>query len=281
MPKKYISMKDFGTEQAERIGIYRSMHFGVQRPAKPRHLPDFRDACVLIDYTTHDRGLGRRLNGKWTAMSNGLIKKLCNFGLMESHRLQSDKGENVQAMILNAHGMELLLRGNVDTTAPPSTSATRAYDVIRNSVNRSQTLSNGIDLKQRSSTIDVDDIDFEAGAKSIGVFMNYAGFIAAAYDGYGVRITDVFIQDFEPSDQDWKWNVAQDQNEYPIKDYDLIPALRLAGLLNVPEDKIFYDEKLANDIWNYESFDYPGRVSLNPYLTKSKAKERPRSPSAW
>jgi hypothetical protein len=195
---------------------------------------------------------------------------------MDAYRLQNDNGETVQAFLLNAHGMELFMRGNVDTTTLPSATAVRNYNAILESRNRTRTLSNGIDLKERNSTIDVDVIDFATDAKTIGVYMDSSGFIATAYDSHGVRITDVFIQEFEPGDRDWKMRVIQDQSEYPIKQNDLEPALRLAQLLNVREDKIFYDDKLGSDIWDCESFDYAGRVHLDPYLAKSKVLDSAR-----
>lgn len=268
MPKKQVSMKDFGTEQAERIGIYRSIHFGIRRPSKPRHIPDFREACVLVDPAEQGRGLGRRLNGSHTAMSNGLIQKLSTFGLMDTYRVRYENGKEVQALILNAHGLELFFKGKVDTTTAPSATSSRVYAAILETIRRNQVLSNGIDLKQRNSTVDVDEVEFATDAKSIGVYVNGAGFMATAYDSHGVRITDVFIQNFEPGDREWKWKVTQDQNEYPIKPDDLEPALRLAQLLNVREDKLFLDDKLAGDMWNSETFDYAGRVCLSPHLTK-------------
>jgi hypothetical protein len=274
MPKKYVDMKSFGPEQAERIGIFRRLHFAVQRPAKPRHLPDFKDACVLIDHGSNDRRLGRRLNGDLTAMSNGLIKKLHGFGLMDTYAELDEMGRTVQAYLLNAHGMELFIRGNVDVTVPASETAKRYYEKILKSRDRRQTLPNGLDLKERNSTIDIDRIGFETDAATIGVFLGSPGFMAMAYDSHGVRITDVFIQNFEPEDREWKWNMIQDQDEYPIKRDDLQPALHLAKLLNVPEEKIFFDEKLASDIWDGKSFDYKGRICVSPDLNKTHSLQR-------
>lgn len=270
MPKKLINMKDFGKEQAERIGIYRAMHFGTKRPANPRHLPDFRKACVLIN-GSNLRELGRRLNGDSSCMSNGLIRKLINFDLMDRYSGVSKDGESIGVYVPNAHGIELICRGKVDTTKQPSKAALHAYDTIAKSQTVSRNLSNGMDLKQRNSTVGVSEIGFDTGAESIGVFMCSAGFMATAYDQHGIRVTDIFIQDFEPGDRDWKMRWIDDDNEYPIKDYDLIPANKFAEVLKVPVSKIFYDEKLQHDIWNCESFDYPGKICVNPHLANASS----------
>ncbi len=281
MSKRIFSLNDLTPSQADRFRGYRYGLIGVWDPAAARWLPNYKDLYV-VHVEGGDVKSGRYFDavGAEQWLPRPIFDKMRRFGLLEKTEPRTDA--HGQAYTYSAWGLEFLIQGYTDLSAVPSAAARSDLQWIRESADEEfyDGDAHPFILKERNSTLLVDQIDAETGADSIGMLVTPEATLAVVYDARGLRITDVLVEHaFHGQFGSWlEPFVMNPQGRRPVTAEDLEPGLRLADLFHVPREQLFQDEALIDDIIQRHTSIFKPRPGIIPQVRSDVVVRRPPGP---
>lgn len=282
MTKRSFSLADFTPSQADRFRGYRYGLIGVWDPAYPRWMPNYKDA-YLVYAADGDQKAGRYLdadgNEHW--LPRAIFDKMHRVGLLEETEPRTDVPG--KALTYSGWGLDFLITGHTDLTRDPPIEVMHYLRMIREQADEEFHDGNihPFMLRERNSTLLVDEIDASTGADRIGMLVTPVATLAVAYDKYGLRITDVLVEHnfrgrFGSWLEDFVFNPA---SRRPISAEDLEPAIRLADLFNVPRERIHQDEAILDDIMQRRTCIFNPRRGVIPQVPAVVVVYRPPGPA--
>jgi hypothetical protein len=281
LSKRIFSLEDITQSQADRFRGYRYGLVGVWDPAAPRWMPNFKD-LYLVYVEGPDLKSGRYFgaDGDEHWLPRPIFDKMRRFGLLEETSPRTDVIG--RAFTYSAWGLEFLVEGFTDLSVTPPTEVQAALDSIRATadVEFQDGGSPPFLIKERNSTLLVDQIDVDTGADVIGMLVTPEATLAVVYDERGLRITDVLVE-HEARGQLASWIetfVMNPQSRRPITAADLEQGIRLADLFNLPRERIFQDEALVDDIIQRHTSIFNPRPGIIPQVQSDVVVRRPPGP---
>lgn len=282
MTKPSFSLADFTPSQADRFRGYRYGLIGVWDPAYPRWMPNYKDAYLV--YTSDgDQKSGRYLDadGKEHWIPRAIFDKMHRAGLLEETEARTDVLG--KALTYSGWGLDFLITGHTDLTSSPPIEVMQYLRMIRDRADEEfyEGTSRPFILRERNSTLIVDEIDTPTGADRIGMLVTPEATIAVAYDKQGLRITDVLVEhDFRDPFGSWlEPFVFNPASRRPITVEDLEPGIRLADLFNVPRESIHQDEAILDDIMQRRTCIFNPRRGVIPQVRADVVVHRPPGPA--
>jgi hypothetical protein len=201
-------------------------------------------------------------------------------GLLEETEARTDVPG--KALTYSGWGLDFLITGHTDLTRSPPTEVLEYLRMIRDRADEEfhEGASHPFILRERNSTLLVDEIDARTGADRIGMLVTPEATLAVAYDKGGLRITDVLVEhDFRDPNGSWLQPfVFNPASRPPISVDDMEPGIRLADLFNVPRERIHQDEAILDDIMQRRTCIFNPRRGVMPQVQADVVVYRPPGP---
>jgi hypothetical protein len=282
MTKRSFSLADFTPSQADLFRGYRYGMIGVWDPAYPRWMPNYKDA-YLVHATAGDQMPGRYFdadrNEHW--LPPAIFDKMWRFGLLEETEARTEAFFG-KALTYSGWGLDFLITGHTDLNKSPPVEVLDYLQMIRDRADEEFHGGNSppFILRERNSTLLVDEIDTAFGADRIGMLVTPEATLAVAYDRRGLRITDVLVEHGLNDPASWLERFVYDPaSRHPVTVDDLGPGIRLADLFGVPRERIHQDEALLDDIMQRRTCIFNPRRGVIPQVRADVLVHRPPGPA--
>jgi hypothetical protein len=247
MSTGHASLTNFTAVQVDRLRGFRHHWFGNWELGAPRYLPTLKD-IFFVRQTDGEGKTERYLDafGRQEILPKAIIDKMLKLGLLDEVDAVQTSGT---ALSLNEWGVQLMIQGETDRTINPPARYTSMISNIRDTMSADfGTDSLAGDIRERNSVKTRSKLEDKHGAVKVGYMVTPSATMAIAYDGAGLRITDILVDNFA-AEPNWLQEFCMEpDNREPVTDYDLLPVMRFANMFGVSRDKVFPDRRLVDDI---------------------------------
>jgi hypothetical protein len=255
MAIKQLELADFSPSSVDRIQFTCRNLFGIWSRASPRWFPPPSSVYYLPPEKDGEDVKVRTIDGRYPGFDWNILTKLAAFGLAEHRPVPHPELCVTPGLAINQFGIDFLMHGKIDLTKPVSAAGEECWADLQGMASESGSNL----LHARNSLFSGSVVEAHLKAVRVGVASAPSGFMAVAYDGFGRRITDIFIEhvehrealdrvDVETLLMMWSGYHRSPELRSLWSEIEQAMAWRLASAFGLSSHVVAYDQAVAEDI---------------------------------